>query len=140
MNFQRTVAVTMLIAAAAGAQTLDNTALGRGARALQASSTAAAEAKAAAAKLIGESTPLQNGGQSGEARRRLANAYTLLNGKAWDAREEFFWSLRIRADKVVADSGSPVTARLTQYYSSANLGRAGLKLVVSFNDVNDGKL
>jgi predicted esterase len=105
-------------------------------RGLRSRSTATDDAKAKAGKLIAEAQPLQVSGQSGEARRRLAQAYVLLKGQEWDAKQEYAWSLALRADPVV-DSTLPFIGRLTQTYSAPSGSTAGLKLKASL--MRDGK-
>jgi poly(3-hydroxybutyrate) depolymerase len=73
--------------------------------------------KAQTDKLIGESGTLQTAGQTGEMRRKLANAITLLNGQFWDPKTEMAWSLAMRLDEEVADSSLPVIARISQFYA-----------------------
>ena len=97
-------------------------------RAARGASKAADDMKAKADKLIAEA---QAAGQTGEARRRLANAYVLLKGQAWDAKQEFAWSLALRPNEVVADSALPFIAHLTQTYPASYKSAQGLKLRVS---------
>jgi hypothetical protein len=55
----------------------------RAVQALRGSSTASDAIKANADKLIAEAA------QSGDARRKLAGAWSLLSGRTWDAKEEY---------------------------------------------------
>src|SRR6185437_9297816 len=96
-------------------------------RGLRTGATAADDAKAKAEKLITEAQPLQASGQTAEARRRLAEAYVLLKGRPWDAKQEFAWSLALRVDPV-ADSALPLIGKLTQMYSAPSGATAGLKV------------
>lgn len=96
-------------------------------RGLRSRSTASDDAKTKADKLIAEAQLLQMSGQTAEARRRLAEAYVLLQGQTWDAKQEYAWSLAMRVDPVL-DSGLPFIARLNQTYSASAGATAGLKL------------
>lgn len=96
-------------------------------RGLRGRSTAGDDSKAKADKLIAESQQLQMAGQSAEARRRVAEAYVLLKGQTWDAKQEYAWSLALRVDPVV-DSALPFIGKLTQTYSASSGATAGLKL------------
>ena len=115
-------------------QPIDLQALSRAVRAKQAPDAV----KPAVDKLLTEAGPLQAAGRTGEARHRLANAWALVNGRAWDQKEEFLWSLTLRTDKIVADSALPVMARLTQVYPAGYETKTGLKLRVSLA-AKDGK-
>src|SRR5580700_11081227 len=92
------------------AQQPDLQALTTAVRALRRTSKASDEVKAQADKLIADA----QSGQNGESRRRLANAWTLLKGEQWDAKQEFAWSLALRPNETVADSSMPLIVRLTQ--------------------------
>ena len=72
--------------------------------------------KSQAERLMSESGALQNAGQIGEMRRKLANAITLLNGQSWDQKAELAWSLALRVDNPVADSSMPLIGRISQFY------------------------
>jgi poly(3-hydroxybutyrate) depolymerase len=89
------------------------------------------ETKAQVDKLIEESKVLQSDGRRGEANRPLAHALTLLNGRKWDAKEEFAWSLALRADKILADSSVPIMGHLGQTYSFPYKPAAGLRLKIA---------
>ena len=115
-------------------QQLDLQTLGRTVRAKQSSTQLTAAAKAAVEKLLADSASLQAAGRTGEARRLLANALTLLGDRKWDQKEEFVWSLALRPDKVVADSLLPLTIRLTQAYPAAYETKTGLTLRVSLEE------
>jgi predicted esterase len=106
-------------------------------RSLRGTSTASDDAKSKADKLIADAQPLQTSGQTAEARRRLAQAYVLLKGNAWDAKQEFAWSLALRQEPVV-DSALPFIGRLTQTYTAPSGATVGLKLKASL--VRDGKV
>jgi predicted esterase len=56
-------------------------------------------------------------GQTGEVRRLIAKATTLLNGNEWTPALEFTTSVVIRTEHVVADSSRPYTVRLEQIYT-----------------------
>ena len=99
-------------------------------RGLRGRSTASDEAKAIADKLIAEAQALQMSGQGAEARRRVAEAYVLLKGQTWDAKQEYACSLALRVDPVV-DSALPFIGKLTQTYSASSGAIAGLKLKAS---------
>ena len=111
----------------AGSQ-IDLQALSAATRALRRTSTASDESKSKADKLLSESQPLQASGQGGEARRRLANAYQLLKGEAWDAKQEFAWSLTLRPDNPVSDSSLHLIGHLAQTYSAPYRTANGLKM------------
>jgi poly(3-hydroxybutyrate) depolymerase len=89
-------------------------------RTLRRTSAASDEVKARADKLLAE------GG-----RRALANAYLLLNGKPWDEKQEFAWSLSLRPNAVVADSSLPFIAHLTQTYPASWKASGPMKLRLS---------
>src|SRR5687768_10776575 len=72
----------------ADVQTLSRTVQGLR-RSAQLSGAAASQAD----KLLEDAAALLRVNQTGEARRKLANAQALIIGKTWDAREEFLWSL-----------------------------------------------
>ncbi len=89
------------------------------------------EATAQIDKLLAEANSLQSAGRRGEANRPLAHAMTLLNGRTWDAREEFAWSLALRTEKILADSSIPVMGSLGQTYSAPFKPTGGLRLKIS---------
>jgi dienelactone hydrolase len=93
-------------------------------RALRRTSTLSDDVKAQADKLIAEAQAV---GQNGEARRRLANAWTLLKGQTWDAKQEYAWSLALRPNEPIADSTLPLIVRLTQNYPVVFRSSNGLK-------------
>lgn len=99
-------------------------ALSAAVRGLRSRSTVGDDAKSKAEKLIAEA------GQGAEARRRLAQAYVLLKGGTWDAKQEFAWSLALRVDPVV-DSALPFIGKVTQTYSAPSGATSGLKLKAS---------
>jgi poly(3-hydroxybutyrate) depolymerase len=86
-------------------------------------------------KLIADSG---SGVPRGEARRKLANAWVLLKGGTWDAKQEYQWSLALRPDAVVADSSLPLMIRLAQTYPASYKGTEALKIRVSLSH-DDGK-
>jgi dienelactone hydrolase len=85
-------------------------------------------------KLISESTA---GIPRGEARRKLANAWVLLKGGAWDQKQEYQWSLALRPDAVVADSSLPLMIRLAQLYPASYKAAGALKIGVSLRRQDD---
>jgi predicted esterase len=91
---------------------------------------------AQADKLIADSG---SGIPRGEARRKLANAWVLLKGGSWDAKQEYQWSLALRPDAVVADSSLPFMTRLTQTYPASYKGTEALKVRASLS-LNDEKV
>jgi dienelactone hydrolase len=97
----------------------DTQTLAAAARNLARNSKVADDIKAQADKLITDGAALQNSGQTGEMRRKLGNAITLLNGQAWDPKAELAWSLALRLDDQVADSSLPVVARISQLYGTS---------------------
>jgi predicted esterase len=96
--------------------------------------TATGDAAAQADKLIAEST---SGIPRTEARRKLANAWVLLNGGAWDAKHEYQWSLALRPDAVVADSSLPFMVRLAQIYPTSYKGTEALRIKLSISQSDD---
>lgn len=70
-------------------------------------------------KLLQESASLLSIEQTGEARRRLANAQSLITGKQWTPKEEFVWSLILRPRPIVFEPSRPYIAELSQLYSAA---------------------
>jgi len=93
-------------------------------RALRRTSTAPDEAKAKADKLIAEA-------QTGDAHRKLAEAWVLLKGETWDAKQEYAASLALRPNDVIADSSLPAIARLTQLWSVSDKTSQGHVVRVS---------
>ena len=75
-------------------------------------------------KLISESAA---GIPRGEARRKLANAWVLLKGGAWDQKQEYQWSLALRPDAVVADSSLPLMHSPGATVSRVLQGSGGFK-------------
>ncbi len=67
-------------------------------------------------------------GQTDDLRRRAARSLTVLKGGVWDQKQEFIWSLALRADQVVADSARPLVARLSQVYAAQYPGAGPLRL------------
>jgi predicted esterase len=137
----RSLAAILLAALALDAQTpgegiapgrqIDLQALSTAVRTMRRNSSAGEQFTGPADKLIAESGPYQASGQTGEARRRLANAFALLNQQTWDQKLEFAWSLALRTDAAVADSSQPFIGRLTQVYPAPYKPVNGLKLRVS---------
>jgi predicted esterase len=93
--------------------------------------TVSPEVKALVDKLLAEAMALQAAGRRGEACRPLAHALTLLNGRTWDAKEEFAWSLALRTEKVLADSSIPLMGTLAQTYSVPYKPLGGLRLKIA---------
>ncbi len=87
--------------------------------------------KAETDKLSAEAQPFLQSGNTGEARRRLAQAVCLLLGRAWNAREEYGASLALRTDMTVADLSRPWVAQLAQRYPIRAEAASGLRLRVS---------
>ena len=104
-------------------------------RGLRRASTAADDVKAKADKLIADA---QAAGQTGEARRRMANAYVLLKGHPWDDKQDYAWSLALRPDEIVADPALPFIVRLTQTYPATWKSANPLKVRVSLAPENSG--
>jgi len=96
--------------------------------------TATGDGAAQADKLIAASG---SGIARGEARRKLANAWVLLKGGTWDAKQEYQWSLALRPDAVVADSSLPFMIRLAQTYPASYKGAEALKIRVSLSHNDD---
>ena len=99
-------------------------------RALRRVSALSADANAQIDKLM---TEAQAGGGS---RRLVANAYVLLKGQSWDAKQDYAWSLALRPDEVVADPALPFIARLTQTYPATWNAANGLKVRLSLTPEN----
>ena len=93
-------------------------------RAAQLNATAGAQAD----KLLQDAASLMQAGQTGEARRKLANAQAVITGKTWDAKEEFAWSLAIRPHRLVLDPARPMTVELAQQFSAAYPPAKGLRV------------
>ncbi|HWB86640.1 MAG TPA: prolyl oligopeptidase family serine peptidase [Bryobacteraceae bacterium] len=91
------------------------------------------DVKAQVDKLLSRSAPDQRAGRTGEARRLMAQALTLLRGGTWDARQEFLWSLALRPERVVADPTLPLLAHLSQSYPAAYEPTGELRLRVSLS-------
>src|SRR5439155_4272063 len=108
------VVVVFALAAQSDVQTLS-----RNVQALRWTVQLSASAGSQADKLLAEAADLIRINQTGEARRRLGNAQALVNGKSWDAREEFLGSLTLRPQRVVAEPSSPMTIELAQIYAAA---------------------
>src|SRR5580700_789349 len=139
VRVMRTVSAALLAATVLGAQTPaagiaperqpDYQALSSAVRTLR--RTATGEALTTQAdKLIADSG---SGIPRGEARRKLANAWVLLKGGTWDAKQEYQWSLALRPDAVVADSSLPLMIRLAQTYPATYKGTEALKIRVSLS-------
>jgi len=63
----------------------------------------------------------------------------LLKGDAWDAKQEYQWSLALRPDAVIADSSLPLVIRLGQMYPASYKAAEALKIDVSLRH-EDGKV
>jgi dienelactone hydrolase len=112
----------------------DTQMLAAAARNLSRASKVSDDIKAQADKLITDGAALQTSGQTGEMRRKLGNAITLLNGQAWDPKAELAWSLALRVDDQVADSSLPVVARISQLYGTPYKPAHTLQFRVSLID------
>jgi poly(3-hydroxybutyrate) depolymerase len=99
-------------------------------RSLRRTSTASDETKAKVDKLTAEA---QAAGQTGEARRRMANAYALLKGQVWDEKQDYAWSLALRPNEVVADPALPFIAHLSQTYPASLKASSGMKIRLSLS-------
>jgi len=119
------------------AQQPDLQALSTATRALRRTATVADDVKAKADKLLADAQLMQTNGQTAEARRRIAQAWVLLKGQNWDAKQEFAWSLALRTETVF-DSSLTFIARLTQTYTAPSGATAGLKLKAAL--VRGGKI
>jgi dienelactone hydrolase len=129
----RSIAMALCATITMAAQQRDIPSLSAAVRALRGASKAGDDVKAKVEALVSEA---QAAGQSGEARRRLANAYVLLKGQPWDDKQEFAWSLALRPNEVVADSALPFIAHLTQTYTASYKAPSGLKVRVSLNETH----
>jgi dienelactone hydrolase len=139
MRIIRTTSATLLAAFVLCAQTPsprpDLQALPATVRALRGTSRVSDDVKAKAATLASEA---QASGQTGEAHRKLAEAYTLLKGEPWDNKQEYVWSLALRPNEVVADPTLPFIAHLTQAYPASYKATKGLKVRFSLNETSLG--
>lgn len=64
-------------------------------------------------------------GRTGEMRRLIAKAMTRLEGRPWTPEEDYRHSLVLRAERLFADPGRPLTVRLEQIYApEIDLGAA----------------
>lgn len=100
-------------------------------RALLPAAAVGPEVKAAAEKLSADATPLIRAGNTGDARRKLAQALTTLLGRPWTPKEEYAASLVLRTDMTVADTASPFIAQVAQRYAARYDSATGLKLRAS---------
>jgi poly(3-hydroxybutyrate) depolymerase len=107
---------------------------------LRGEATISTDVKAQVDKLLAEANNLQTTGRRGEACRPLAHALTLLNGRTWDAREEFAWSLALRTDKILADSSTSLMSTLAQTYSAPYKPAGMLRMKIALlPEKGDGK-
>jgi poly(3-hydroxybutyrate) depolymerase len=90
--------------------------------------------KAEVDKLNEEGAKFIASGNSGEVRRRIAHALTLLAGQPWTARQEFAASLLVRTDTRVADLARPLVAHLDQVYPAVLQPETGWCLHVSVHE------
>ncbi|HYV35232.1 MAG TPA: prolyl oligopeptidase family serine peptidase [Gemmataceae bacterium] len=108
---------------------------------LRSSAKASAEVKTQVDKLLAEASSLQSAGRKGEACRPLAHAFTLLNGRLWNAKEEFLWSLALRTEKILADSSIPLMGSLGQTYAASYKPGSGvLRLTMALLPEKGGKV
>ncbi len=84
--------------------------------------------KAQVDKLAAEAVSLQNAGNAGEARRRLAHAIALQRGLPWDEKAEFAGSLLLGTNGVVVDSAVTQYGELAQSYPASYKAPNGLRL------------
>src|ERR1044072_7387329 len=75
--------------------------------------------KAEVDKLTEEGAKFISSGNTGEARRRIYHALSLLDGRQWTQRDEFAASLLLRTDMRVADLSRRLVAHLDQIYPAA---------------------
>ena len=107
--------------------------LSRAVQSLRQASKAGPADTAEADKLIAGATELMRANQTGEARRRLAHAQSLVTGRPWDAREDYAWSLALRPQRFVVEQSRPMTVELAQVYSAGYAPSGGLRLKLALN-------
>jgi dienelactone hydrolase len=85
-------------------------------RALRRTAAVSDGIRAKADQLMADAGPGRGGV---DTRRKLANAWVLLNGGSWDEKQDYAWSLTLRPNEIVADSSLPFIARLSQIYPAS---------------------
>ena len=85
-------------------------------------------------KLIEEAGESIAKGATGEARRRIYHAYSLLGAKAWTPQAEFAAGLLLRTDLRVMDPARRMVAHLEQVYPAGFQTSTGLRLHVSLHE------
>ena len=93
----------------------------------------ASQSATAADKLIEEAGALLQANLTGEARRKLAHAQALIDGKTWDAKEEFAWSLALRPQRFAVEQSRPMIVELSQVYATAYKPATAVKLRLSLH-------
>jgi poly(3-hydroxybutyrate) depolymerase len=92
------------------------------------------EAKTKAREAFAEGTKAWAAGKQGEVRRALAKARTALNGKAWDASEEFVSSLVLRTPSAVIDPSRPLIGQVSQVYPASIDAKQGMRMRVALHE------
>jgi poly(3-hydroxybutyrate) depolymerase len=100
-------------------------------RALLPAAAVSPEITSAAERLSADAAPLIRAGNTGDARRKLAEALATLLGRPWTPREDYAASLVLRTDMTVADTAAPFIAQLAQRYPARLDGARGLTLRAS---------
>src|SRR5258706_6882328 len=88
--------------------------LSRTVQALRRSAQLPPTAVAAADTLLATAADMLHFNQTGEARRKLANAQALVTGKPSDAQQEWVWSLEMRPQRLVVEQSQPKTIELAK--------------------------
>jgi len=95
--------------------------------------------KAEVDRLTGEGAEFMASGNTGEARRRIYHALTLLAGQQWTARQEFAAALLLRTNTRVADLSRPLVAQLSQIYPATLQPQTGWRVHVSMHEGIPGR-
>src|SRR5580698_9480959 len=103
-------------------------------RTLRNTSKASDAVKAEVDKLLDEGAGFLARGNTGEVRRRIYHADTLLGGKAWTPTDEYAAALLLRTDTQIADPARHLVARLEQIYPAGYQPKTGLRLHVTVHE------
>lgn len=101
--------------------------LSRGVQALRSASQLSGDITAKVDKLLQEANSFASSGRSGEARRKIAEAHTLLTGQPWNAKSEFAWSLSLRPRAIVLEPLRARVAEVTQLYPAGYTARVPVR-------------
>jgi poly(3-hydroxybutyrate) depolymerase len=103
-------------------------------RTLRTTSKAGAAVNAEVDKLLDEGAGFLAAGNTGEVRRRIYHAYSLLGGKSWTPTDEYAAALLLRTDTEIADPARRLVARLDQIYPAAYQPKTALRLRVTVHE------